>query len=584
MSTPTVDPLSLDDLYVMTAHMYSHRNEERPVAATFAHFVEVCAALTAHTREKHRESLDIPGALCKALGWFFPLMAKLRVRSIADLVYRKYPYACPYCRRLPHVDMECKLVRGADTTVDHDALRSLYIDNAAKRPSDLDDWRKMFSEIYPRSLQDRSMGRSAVGLFEELGELAEAVRVFERYPKYLAGEAADVFSYLMAIATEFAMSEEVAGRPGFSLQHEYLERYPGLCTQCGYHVCVCPPVPASTVGRTAKELDVRQEETLFDLRVDALPERAAKVADRVVTALGGYKQLLDPQGTFPFDRGEANRNLVMLLMRVADSLQDLDPSSGDSLRSAAFRVASNEAPAGSPDHDKVIAAALAEFRQTPGAIGAAEQGPPLAFEPTDGGRLSPPRWRVLVATAGPEDQLPLRLRQEARGITEAVRRSEHRDSITVHEMHATTMTALRRALLEADYDLVHLSGHGDVEGPLLEDDDGNAVVLTIGVLTDLLKMSATAVRCVVLNCCYAAGSVTEPLAQWTVGMDDQVQDDVAIQFALGFFDALGAGKDIDRCIREGRMAARMATGGDEPPIVILTDSVAAAGAEEANVD
>ena len=179
-----------------------------------------------------------------------------------------------------------------------------------------------------------------------------------------------------------------------------------------------------------------------------------------------------------------------------------------------------------------------------------------------------------VATAGPEDQPPLRLRQEARGITEAIRRSEHRDSINVTELHATTMTTLRRALLDADYDLVHLSGHGDVDGPLLEDDDANAVVLTIDVLADLIKVSST-IRCVVLNCCYAAGSLTEALAQWTVGMDDQVGDDVAIQFAVGFFDALGAGKDIDRCIEEGRIAARMATGGEEPSIVVLIDNPAA---------
>jgi len=50
---------------------------------------------------------------------------------------------------------------------------------------------------YPREADDRA--RSTIGLFEELGEIAEAIRVFEKYPMYFLGEAADIFSYLMGI-------------------------------------------------------------------------------------------------------------------------------------------------------------------------------------------------------------------------------------------------------------------------------------------------------------------------------------------------------------------------------------------------
>jgi len=52
----------------------------------------------------------------------------------------------------------------------------------------------MFDKIYQRDVSDLGTGRSIVGLMEELGELAEAVRVFDKHPKYVAGEAADVFS------------------------------------------------------------------------------------------------------------------------------------------------------------------------------------------------------------------------------------------------------------------------------------------------------------------------------------------------------------------------------------------------------
>ena len=188
------DNLRLDDLYRMTAHIYSEQNAHRPASATFAHFVEVCGILTIHARKKRREDVSFTDALCKALGWFFPLLAKFKISSVEELIFRKYPYACPYCRETPHVDAKCKTVIGTKRTVDHPAIAKKYVENARMRPVGIGDWQGMFEKIYPRNLDDSS--RSVVALFEELGELAEAVRVFDRFPKYFVGEAADVFSYL----------------------------------------------------------------------------------------------------------------------------------------------------------------------------------------------------------------------------------------------------------------------------------------------------------------------------------------------------------------------------------------------------
>jgi hypothetical protein len=115
-----------------------------------------------------------------------------------------------------------------------------------------------------------------LGLFEELGELAEAIRVFDRYPKYFAGEAADVFSYLMGLANEYSLQQKRENRH-FSLEEEFIKRYPGLCLQCGYGVCVCPLVPKSTVGRMAKELDVETTENLFRLDHDTFRREALPI-------------------------------------------------------------------------------------------------------------------------------------------------------------------------------------------------------------------------------------------------------------------------------------------------------------------
>ena len=100
----------LDDLYKMVAFIYGDKLSSRSAEGTFAHLVEVCGMLTIHDRNKKREGLTVTDALCKALGWYFPLLAKFRVSSVEALIFRKFPLCCPYCREAPHNEGKCKLV------------------------------------------------------------------------------------------------------------------------------------------------------------------------------------------------------------------------------------------------------------------------------------------------------------------------------------------------------------------------------------------------------------------------------------------------------------------------------------------
>lgn len=341
------DSFCLDDLYRMISHIYSEQNAQRPASATFAHFVEVCGILTMHSRKKKREGASFEDALCKALGWYFPLMAKFKVRSVEELIYRKYPFVCPYCRQVPHVDRVCKTVRGTKGTVDHEALRRKYEENSHKRPKGITEWQDMFAAIYPRQIDDSA--RSVVALFEELGELAEAVRVFERHPKYFAGEAADVFSYLMGLATEYSLQRDADEQKPFDLEGELLKRYPGICVQCGYQVCVCPLVPDSTVGRMAKELDIGDISSLFAADFEAMRQQSIDVSEKVLARLGGYAAL---SSAFPFDRGEANRSLILFCLDLADRVGN--PEIATRLRSAALKAGSASTYAGSPKQQVVL--------------------------------------------------------------------------------------------------------------------------------------------------------------------------------------------------------------------------------------
>ena len=346
-------PLSLDDLYHMVARIYGERNAERSASATFTHFVEVCGMLTAHDRKK-RDAISIEDALCKALGWYFPLLAKFRVASVEDLIFRKFPYACPYCRFRTHDDEACKTVRGTTATVDHEALTALHTANLEQRPGSLNEWQRMFKTIYPRQA-DGGYARSTLGLFEEVGEMAEALRVFDRYPKYFAGEAADVFSYLMGIANEHALNTARSGGV-FSFYDAFIQRYPGLCTQCGNQVCVCPTIPEATVGRMAKELDILPVDRLFNADPMAFSRSGAAAAVRALEEAGGYEAIAKQ---FPFDRGETNRALSVVCMRLANAVRESEPALAQKLTEAAEKVTRAASQAGTRAHSGTAADVVA---------------------------------------------------------------------------------------------------------------------------------------------------------------------------------------------------------------------------------
>lgn len=544
--------LRLDDLYKMIAHIYSEQNAHRSPSATFLHFVEVCGMLATHSRNKKREDLTFVDAFCKALGWFFPLMAKFRVFSVEELIFRKYPHACPYCRLARHEDDVCKTMRGTAKTVDHAALRQVRA-NAAARPVRLADWQLMFKNIYPRSMDDARAARSTLGLLEELGELAEAIRVFDRYPKYFAGEAADVFSYLMGMANERALDPN---SEQFSLEDELIKRYPGLCVQCGHSVCVCPLVPEATVGRMAKELEIEGGEQLFRLDHDAFGREALEISAHVLDRVGGYAGLVEK---FPFDRGDANKALVLLCLRLADAVSETDSVIAESLRSSAIKIGASATYAGSRRPQGQLENVVASVRKIIEGIPEqvrVETGTSGQSLEKSVGLMAMPKIKVLVVFANPRGTAQLKLQQEERVIREAVRGGKARDSISLDTRHATTVDDLRRALLDDGYQVLHFSGHGDFDALLFENEQGKKLDSPLDAIAALVRHHPS-IKCVILSACNSTAALNAPIAEITIGMDNPVDDSAAIEFSRGFYDAIAAGKSYDDAINEGEIACQL---------------------------
>ncbi len=349
MTQSNLKIISLDDLYHMVSYIYSDKNSERPISMTFSHFVEVCGMLTIHGKNKNREEVNMEAALCKALGWFFPLMAKLKVKSLQELLFRKYPNVCPYCRLPQHQEGKCKQVLGTAKTVNHSELRDIYEENKSEMPVTLNEWQKMFNNIYPRDIKDKQW--SLLSLLEELGEFAEALRVFDLHPKYVAGEAADVFSYLMGIANEHSMKLTSKGQQPFDFEKEFIARYPGVCPQCGYQVCVCPVIPEATVGRMAKELDLFPNDNLFSLDLRENDKMGQAVANRLIDNYGG---LLEYVKKFPFDRGDTNRALVTVCVRLSSILSTKNPQLSREMNEVAINISQHHKHAGVKSDEKEV--------------------------------------------------------------------------------------------------------------------------------------------------------------------------------------------------------------------------------------
>ena len=113
------------------------------------------------------------------------------------------------------------------------------------------------------------------------------------------------FRIFMGIANEYSLQLQRDDLPPFDFEAEYIKRYPGLCVQCGYPVCVCPLVPDSTVGRMAKELDIGEMQDLFTSDFERYRGESVAISNRVLSRFGGYAGLTSG---FPFDRGEANQD------------------------------------------------------------------------------------------------------------------------------------------------------------------------------------------------------------------------------------------------------------------------------------
>jgi len=160
--------------------------------------------------------------------------------------------------------------------------------------------------------------------------------------------------------------------------------------------------------------------------------------------------------------------------------------------------------------------------------------------------------KILILAANPKNTDRLRLDEEVREIETALERSRGRERFQIISKFAVRVSDLRRSLLDHNPQFVHFSGHGAGDhGLALEDDSGKMKLVSTASLAKLLK--SFQVKCVLLNACYSEKQA-EAICQHVdhvMGMNQAIGDRAAIEFAVGFYDALGAGRSIEDAFEIG---------------------------------
>ncbi len=211
--------------------------------------------------------------------------------------------------------------------------------------------------------------------------------------------------------------------------------------------------------------------------------------------------------------------------------------------------------------------------------------------------------KVLLFAANPRGSDPLDLNREFREIDQEIRFGKYRDALELVIVPGTRLVDLLRKLNEVHPNIVHFSGHGNIDEEIIlesgqadlagpeserrwpardmrrlqpEDDAGGATApmpLSKSALVDVLKAcSDENIRVVVLNACHTrpqAEALSEAI-DCVISMNGAISDVTAIKFASSFYGALAFGRSVKKAFDQGlaRLKAEGISESQTPELIV----------------
>jgi CHAT domain-containing protein len=185
-------------------------------------------------------------------------------------------------------------------------------------------------------------------------------------------------------------------------------------------------------------------------------------------------------------------------------------------------------------------------------------------------KVEPP-LRVLAMVADPSDQARLNITHEKQRLLDALGPLEQQGILKLRWVEGQTVQDLHQTLLQREWHIFHLIGHGafdprQQEGVLaLANAQGKTHLLSATNLGRLLAQRPS-LRLVVLNSCQGAAGNRRDLFSSTaatlaskgipavLAMQYDISDQAAIDFTRGFYSALAVGLPVDSAVTQARTA------------------------------
>lgn len=184
---------------------------------------------------------------------------------------------------------------------------------------------------------------------------------------------------------------------------------------------------------------------------------------------------------------------------------------------------------------------------------------------------------ILVVTADPIDQAPLRLPQESRQLMQALKSANLQNAFKVEQLPSCQIRDLASGIKNYKPAILHFSGHGSEHGLCFEGPNGDAVILDPQKFAALLSLAVKeGLKGVVMNACNSqahAHSAAEAVGQ-VIAMEGPLSDEAAIDFSREFYGSMGDGYTFERAFEWALVASGLVTATEDlKPCLIQAERV-----------
>ena len=192
--------------------------------------------------------------------------------------------------------------------------------------------------------------------------------------------------------------------------------------------------------------------------------------------------------------------------------------------------------------------------------------------------------KILFLVANTKNTSRQQFEEQVREIDNALQQAKHREQFELVSSWTVRPRDVQRAMLDENPQIVHFLGSaagtqrrqleneserklvqlledGTVsEGLVFEDETGQSKPVSGEALATLFQLFADTIECVVFNVFYSeiqAKAISQYIP-YVIGMKQAIRDKAAIEFAVAFYDALGAGYSFQFAFNLGCASIKMA--------------------------